>query len=85
MFVKPAKGEGDDTGSNSVEMICGTGKVLRAFDGYFGEWSAFANCPAGMAIDGMNLQIEPPTEGDDTAMNGAKFTCSPVSGMRSTN
>ena len=80
----PQTSDGDDTGSNSIEMKCGAGATIRtAFDGYYGDWSDWVSCPDGMAIDGMNVQIEPPVEGDDTAMNGIKFSCSPVAGRKS--
>ena len=100
MSITPYTGGGDDTGSNSVEMMCGDGSngalpllfyrnklelEKTAYEGYYGEWSEWVSCPEGMAIDGMNLQIEAAgssPEDDDTAMNGVKFSCSPVSGTK---
>ena len=54
-------------------------------DGDWGEWMDWAACPNGMAVNGMNVQIEPPQNGDDgtddTAMNGLKLSCSMLPGM----
>ena len=78
--------ERDDTGSNSVNMRCGSGEPLPTeFLGYRGYWSKWATCPSGMAIDGMRVQIEERQGGgddeDDTAMNGLKLSCNMVPGM----
>ena len=69
--------------------MCGDTRALESgHDGEWGEWTEWVGCPAGMAIDGMQVQIEPDQtgpDGDDTGMNGIKFTCSQIEGMTLSN
>jgi hypothetical protein len=74
------QGDGDDTGTNSVQMKCGNGEERKSgFEGYWGSWGSYKSCPPGNAINGINVQIESNQgDGDDTSVNGIQFSCIPV-------
>lgn len=86
--VEPPQGDGDDTATNGIIMICSDGTQLNNnHEGQWGEWSIDWSrspiaqapkliCPHKKYICGFRQQIEPSIgEGDDTAMNNVLFFC----------
>ncbi|HVJ13903.1 MAG TPA: hypothetical protein VM686_00620 [Polyangiaceae bacterium] len=79
--VEPAQGGGDDTGLNSVALLCadqdGTAvERLTVWEGAWGNWSERASCPAGTLITGGDFKIEASQgDGDDNGATAARFHC----------
>lgn len=44
-------------------------------DGYWGSWGGIEKCPEGMYVYGYKIKVEPPINGDDTALNGIQLIC----------
>lgn len=75
--LEQRRGRGDDTGGNWVRAACLDGTDIEAPGS--GPWATGErgdSCPAGTAVCGLSIQLEPPQgNGDDTAMNGIGFAC----------
>ena len=69
--------DGDDTAGNTLELLCSTNyqyyRAIGAPDNW-GKWSD-GHCPHGTRICGIQTRVEDPIDGDDTALNGIRFTC----------
>ena len=75
--LEHSQGRGDDTAGNTLLLNCGTGNNYVSASGapnYWGDWST-RSCPHGSKICGIQTRVEPRIDGDDTALNGIKFTC----------
>ncbi|XP_050948891.1 vitelline membrane outer layer protein 1-like isoform X1 [Labeo rohita] len=76
-------GDGDDTALNGIRLHC-IG-LLRSYHNYasvqsvvgsWGQWTSIKWCPSGYLTD-FQLRVETSQgNGDDTAANNIKFTCS---------
>ncbi|KXZ52423.1 hypothetical protein GPECTOR_9g467 [Gonium pectorale] len=75
--VEAQQGGGDDTALNGISVGCMTGmaNTVESGNGFWGDWSSSASCPAGGYFVGAKMRIESPG-GDDTAANSIVFTCS---------
>jgi Vitelline membrane outer layer protein I (VOMI) len=75
--VEEEQGDGDDTAANDMEVQCSGGAVLTPPNGGpWGEWGDFMYCEQdNSAVCGASLRIEPPIDGDDTAVNDVKMYC----------
>ena len=77
MRIEPDQGSGDDSGANDVQFRCrGADTNPSEGGGIWGVWGANVECPAGTAVCGLSIRMQPPQgKGDDTAMNGLKLHC----------
>jgi hypothetical protein len=81
--AEPSIGGGDDTALNAIQVYCewwygAPSEPLTPHPGFWGDWLARADCPAGAYMDGIQMKIEPPLGGgkDDTAANRVLAHCS---------
>ncbi len=75
--IEPNQGSGDDTGLNSIALICGQNKEIFSSEGAWGNWRGKKYCRTNK-IKGFQLKSEPPqgSKSDDTAANDLKLFCS---------
>lgn len=76
--VEPPQGDGDDTASNGIIMLCNDWSELNNNnEGKWGNWNGPFMCPERKYICGFKQQIEEDKgrSGDDTALNNVAFFC----------
>lgn len=88
MSFEPHEADIDDTATNSVRFKCSNGASIQASGSSpWGEWMPYRTCPDKViqekryrtVISGIRTRIEPRLgKGDDTALNGVKYSCSIV-------
>ena len=74
-FENPTKG--DDTAGNTLLLRCGTGNNYYGAHHAPDNWGSWYTqyCHHGSRICGIQTRVEGRVDGDDTALNGIRFTC----------
>jgi Vitelline membrane outer layer protein I (VOMI) len=75
--IEGQQGGGDDTAANSLKVQCTSSNdwIEAPGGGPWGNWRNQVSCPTGQVACGVEVRIETPIDGDDTAMNGLRFAC----------
>jgi hypothetical protein len=75
--IEGQQGGGDDTAANSLKVQCSAANdwIEAPGGGPWGNWRNQVSCPSGQVACGVEVRIETPIDGDDTAMNGLRFAC----------
>lgn len=86
MSFEPHEKDIDDTATNSVRFQCLNGANIQASGSSpWGVWLPYHHCPDKIifgkryhtVISGLRTRIEPKLgKGDDTALNGVRYSCS---------
>ncbi|XP_032075089.1 vitelline membrane outer layer protein 1-like [Thamnophis elegans] len=75
--VEEPQGRGDDTALNGILLHCDQGNPITSTIGPWGEWTVPQFCKSGHHLVSFSLRVERRQgNGDDTAANNIKFTCS---------
>jgi hypothetical protein len=78
--IEGKQGSGDDTALNTIDLRCkdttsSLTKTIQSREGYWGSWWGWTTCDSGY-MKGVAMQSESKQgDGDDTAANGLRFTC----------
>jgi hypothetical protein len=82
--IEPNQNKGDDTGLNSIALICSQNIAIYSNQGAWGNWRGKKYCKTNK-IKGFQLKSEPPqgSKSDDTAANDLKLFCSDGSELNS--
>ncbi|KFE48794.1 metallophosphoesterase [Pseudomonas congelans] len=80
--IEPSQGDGDDTGVDSVKLVCEGGQYIATpYDTSYGIWKKTYRCPAGTVAIGFETRVEDyqgdddDKYDDDTALNGMRMRC----------
>jgi hypothetical protein len=76
---EPWQPDNDDTGMNGIEMICkkffpppNDMPRVMVYSGNWGGWTEALGPYPDWGVVGLQARVEPPIDGDDTAMNGIR-------------
>lgn len=81
---------GDDTAANGIkftfcELKNWSNQITNGFEGKWGNWKGRKMCPENTWVNGFQIQFQDPQgAGDDTALNGLKFSCLDPKTMKKT-
>lgn len=75
--VQDRQGNGDDTATNAVRLMCSDGSVIKSNEGIYGSFAPeIFSCDCGYQVCGFRTQVESYQGGyDDTAMNNIEMYC----------
>ena len=66
-----------------MQFQCTDGSYIGAWGGgglNWGGWKGWRHCSGNQAVCGIRTQVEPPHDGDDTALNGIILSCCDIVG-----
>ncbi|CAG7689985.1 unnamed protein product [Allacma fusca] len=65
----------DDTAANNFKLHCTNGQAIEGDGESWGAWTGVQTCPRGLIICGIQTQVEPASNTDDSTLNNVRMGC----------